>query len=207
MLDIRCLIYNFGFTIILASPSGRGVAKGDGEGLASPSGRGVAEGDGEGLASLFGSAGYAFFDFVVYTITHRIKLTVYFIIGKAENFDSVFFNGFRPEPVAGYSFFFIVLRAVNFNYKLRFVTVKVSNIIFNNALFIKLDGVVSQKQIPKLLFVFGHVFTQTAGIFKKIFILWNIHKKPPYLASPFGARVSGGDLCRRAKRNAAAGGR
>ena len=63
-------------------------------------------------------------------------------------------------------------------------TVKIGNILSENLLTRKADGIDTQKIIPKVLFFFGHILSQHFCGCDNVFIMFSLHYNPSVTAKP-----------------------
>jgi len=81
------------------------------------------------------------------------KVFVYFSIWYSDNCQSVFFKKSSSFFIVLLSFFGIMPRTVKLNNKLRLCTIKICDILTENLLTRKADGVDTQNIIPKVFFL------------------------------------------------------
>ena len=111
-------------------------------------------------------------------LTNATKVFMYFCIRYSDNRQSVFFKGSRSFFIMLLSFLSIVSRAVKLNDKLCLCAVKICDILAENFLARKANGISAQKIIPKMFFFFCHVFSQHFGSWNNIFIVFSLHYNP-----------------------------
>ena len=110
--------------------------------------------------------------------TNTSKVFKYFCIWYSDNRQSVFFKGSRSFFIMLLSFLSIVSRAVKLDDKLCLCAVKIRDILAENFLARKANGISAQKIIPKIFFLFGHILSQHFSGWNNVFIVFSLHYNP-----------------------------
>lgn len=93
---------------------------------------------------------------------------IYFIVCEPENTITVLMQKSSSFFVMFRFGYFVMLATVKFNDEFILGAVKIRYIVAQYFLTLKFCGMGSQKVIPKMSFLFGHVFPKISGIGNKV---------------------------------------
>ena len=78
-------------------------------------------------------------------------------------------------------FFGTMPRTVKLEDKLCFCAIKIGNILAENLLTRKANGISAQEIIPKVFFFLGHIISQHFGDRNNVFVMFSLHYNPSVL--------------------------
>ena len=140
----------------------------------------------------------ALFYGIVDVFTYTPEISVDRIIGNAKDHQAVLLQKGCPDRILSLILILVMLGTIQFNYKLRCCTVKVSDILSEYLLPGKPSGMGAEVVIPEVPFFLRHILTKLPCKGDKLLVLFGLHcvtsqgENPEFLSKSLPCAKGGG---------------